>query len=83
MEWGRMTDKYAKCPIPWSSLDITARGDAAPCHIFYDLVMGNIYEASFEEIWSGEPYRKFRDHMERHKLMSICPGCCVLYLAGS
>jgi len=83
MQWGRMTDKYTRCPTPWSSLDVTATGDVAPCHIFYDLVMGNIYEQSFEEIWNGEPYRRFRTHMEQHGLMSICRGCCVLYLAGS
>ncbi len=83
MDWGRMTDKYSMCPVPWNSLDITAAGDVAPCHIFYDLVMGNIYESSFADIWNGEPYRKFRAHMERHGLMSVCPGCCVLYLAGS
>ncbi len=83
MKWGKMTEKYSTCPVPWTSLDITAGGDVAPCHIFYDLVMGNIYERSFEEIWNGEPYRKFRAYMEQHGLMSICPGCCVLYLVGS
>jgi radical SAM protein with 4Fe4S-binding SPASM domain len=83
MIWADMTDTYAKCAIPWTGLDITADGNVAPCHIFYDLVMGNIYENSFEDIWNGEPYRKFRAHMERYGLMPICPGCCVLYLAGS
>ncbi len=83
MDWGKMSDRYSSCPVPWSSLDVTANGDVAACHIFYDLVMGNIYEQSFEEIWNGEPYRKLRAHMERKGLMSICPGCCILYLVGS
>jgi radical SAM protein with 4Fe4S-binding SPASM domain len=83
MKWGKMSDRYTGCPAPWSSLDITAHGDVAPCHIFYDLVMGNIYEESFADIWNGESYRKFRAYMKKHGLMSICPGCCVLYLAGS
>ncbi len=83
MDWPKMTEKYSACPAPWNSLDIIASGDVAPCHIFYDLVMGNIYENSFEEIWNGERYGKFRAHIERHGLMPVCYGCCVLYLAGS
>jgi radical SAM protein with 4Fe4S-binding SPASM domain len=81
-KWDNMTDQYRTCPAPWVGLDITASGDLAPCHIFYDLVMGNLYEHSFEEIWNGEKYQIFRAYMKEHKLMSICPGCCILYLAG-
>jgi len=81
--WNKMTDTYRRCPIPWNVIDITADGDVAPCHVFYDLVMGNLHERSFEDIWNGERYRSFRGYMERHGLMSICPGCCILYLAGS
>jgi radical SAM protein with 4Fe4S-binding SPASM domain len=82
-QWGKMTDRYRTCPVPWTVCDITATGAVAPCHIFYDLTLGNLYEHSFGEIWNGEPYRKFRAYMEQNRLMSICPGCCILYLAGS
>ncbi|TFG06970.1 MAG: radical SAM protein [Promethearchaeota archaeon] len=80
--WSRMTDQYVTCYVPWVSVDITSTGDLAPCHIFYDLVMGNLYEKDFEEIWNGKRYQKFRDYMNKNKLMPICPGCCILYLAG-
>ena len=78
--WNEMTDKYANCSVPWYACEITANGDVAPCHIFYDLVVGNLYEQSFDEIWNSNKYRIFREYMKEHKLMSICPGCCILYL---
>jgi len=80
--WDQMTDVYEKCIIPWVSTEIVANGDVAPCHIFYDLVLGNLYENSITDIWNGEKYKKFRDYMELKKFMPICPGCCILYLAG-
>jgi len=80
--WDQMTDVYEKCIIPWVSTEIVANGDVAPCHIFYDLVLGNLHENSIVDIWNGEKYKRFRDYMESKKFMSICPGCCILYLAG-
>jgi radical SAM protein with 4Fe4S-binding SPASM domain len=82
-KWDEMSDLYSGCPVPWNDVDIMATGEVAPCHVFYDLVTGNLHEQSFEEIWNGEKYRKFRARMRSHGLMSICPGCCILYLAGS
>jgi len=82
-KWEEMTDSYHTCPVPWNSADVTATGDLAPCHVLYDLVVGNLYEKSFADLWNGEGYRLFRLYMKRHGLMSICPGCCILYLVGS
>jgi radical SAM protein with 4Fe4S-binding SPASM domain len=81
--WDEMTDKYGGCPLPWSALDITAEGEVAPCHVFYDLLVGNLHDNSLTEIWNGEPYRRLRGFMERHGLLSICQGCCLLYLVGT
>ncbi|MBD3196147.1 MAG: radical SAM protein [Candidatus Lokiarchaeota archaeon] len=81
-DWRNMEDQYRTCSAPWKALDITVDGDIAPCHIYYDLKMGNLYEKSFNEIWNGEKYRRFRTYMKEHKFMSICPGCCILYLMG-
>ena len=81
-EWYKMTDSYQSCFVPWVSADITAFGDVAPCHVFYDLTMGNLYENSIKEIWNNEKYRKFRAYMKRNTFMPICSGCCILYLSG-
>ena len=47
-----------------------------------DLVMGSLHEHTFDQLWNGERYRRFRAYMDTHGLMSICPGCCILFLAG-
>ncbi|MCP4683220.1 MAG: radical SAM protein [Desulfobacterales bacterium] len=81
-EWNKMTERYSMCPVPWFGVDIVANGDVAPCHVFYDLVMGNLHEKSFSEIWNSPEYQSLRSYMKEHKLMPICHGCCILYLAG-
>jgi len=81
-KWDNMVDLYQKCLSPWVATDITASGDVAPCHIFYDLVMGNLYNNNLKEIWNGENFQRFRDYIEQNKFMSICPGCCIFYLSG-
>ena len=81
-DWNRMKDRYYSCLVPWYSVEITASGEVAPCHIFYDLTLGNLHEQSFEEIWNGDKYQKFREYILQNKFISVCAGCCILYLAG-
>jgi radical SAM protein with 4Fe4S-binding SPASM domain len=81
-EWDKMQDQYNACYSPFVSVDIVANGDVAPCHIFYDLVMGNLHEQSIKEIWNDKRYIKFRNIMKQQTFMPICNGCCILYLAG-
>jgi radical SAM protein with 4Fe4S-binding SPASM domain len=82
-DWGAMADTYKSCPVPWAALDVVASGDIAPCHVFFDLTVGNLHEQSISEIWNGERYNTFRGYMKEHGLMPICHvGCCILYLAG-
>ena len=82
-EWKNMEDLYEKCQMPWVSVDITASGDVAPCHTFYDLILGNLHENSLEEIWFGEKYQKLREYLNQHNFLPVCNiGCCGLYLGG-
>ncbi|MBY9018538.1 MAG: SPASM domain-containing protein, partial [Candidatus Lokiarchaeota archaeon] len=81
-DWNGMKDQYNKCYSPFVSADIVANGDVAPCHVFYDLVMGNLHEQSISEIWNGSRYTKFRNMMKQQTFMPICSGCCILYLSG-
>ncbi|MHA1915409.1 MAG: radical SAM protein, partial [Promethearchaeota archaeon] len=41
-DWKNLSIQYETCPLPWSSTDIAANGDVVPCHVFYDLVVGNL-----------------------------------------
>ena len=82
-EWKNMEDLYEKCQVPWVSVDITASGDVAPCHTFYDLVLGNLHENSLEEIWYSEGYEKLREYLNQNNFLPVCNiGCCGLYLGG-
>jgi len=81
-EWENLSIQYETCPLPWYSTDIAANGDVVPCHVFYDLVVGNLHQNSLLEIWNGEKFTKFREFMDKNKLMSICQGCCLLYIYG-
>ncbi len=77
-DWHSMDVVKKRCPFPWVSTEINARGEVASCHSFYDLTYGNIYKQSLVEIWNNEKYNKFRKHM-RKNLLSICPACCLFY----
>ena len=81
-KWEEMTDTYKTCLSPWTSIDITASGDIAPCHIFYDLVFGNLNENTISKIWNGDKFQKFRKYFSQNNLLPVCTGCCILYLSG-
>ncbi len=76
--WRDMKDYKGHCIAPWVVTDVTARGEVAPCHIFYDLSFGNVYSQGIKEIWNGEGFRAFRAYMRAH-LLPICPACCQFY----
>ena len=67
------------CLLPWFSLYITVDGNVRPCCSFGEgetLVMGNLFEQSFDEIWNGERYRKFRrDALDRKLTYTVCRNC--------
>jgi radical SAM protein with 4Fe4S-binding SPASM domain len=77
--WQEMRDyKKGHCIAPWVATDVTARGDVAPCHTFYDLVFGNLHSQGMREIWNGEGFERFRISM-RSGLLPVCPACCHFY----
>lgn len=53
-------DQY--CEFPWLSLTVMANGKVVPCTQDYDaeMVMGDVMEASLEDIWNGQKYKEFR-----------------------
>ncbi|MFH1023968.1 MAG: radical SAM/SPASM domain-containing protein [Planctomycetota bacterium] len=67
------------CKIPWQQSVITSEGDVIPCCYDWDgqYVMGNILKQSFESIWNGPCYRKFRKSilsgLDKIDICSKCP----------
>lgn len=82
--WKGMEDLYDFCNFPFVGLDIMASGDVAPCHTFYDLILGNVYEESILDIWYGDKFNKLRQYITENKFCPACNiGCCMLYIAGN
>lgn len=77
-DWFSMSGIKKRCPFPWISAEINARGDVTSCHAFYDLTLGNVNETGIRDIWQGEKYAKYRSYLRKH-LLPICQGCCLYY----
>jgi len=66
------------CLVPWFNSYIDAKGKVFPCCELpsTEHVMGNINEQSFQEIWSGQKYKKFRHQLKRNRpKLSGCKFC--------
>lgn len=77
-DWHSMTHIKKRCPFPWISTEINARGDVTSCHAYYDLTLGNVNDESIATIWRGEKYKQYRRYLRKH-LLPICQGCCLFY----
>lgn len=53
------------CIIGWHSLLIRPSGEVAPCCILQHQKLGNVYQQSLAQVWSGEPYERFRAELRR------------------
>jgi MoaA/NifB/PqqE/SkfB family radical SAM enzyme len=84
LDSGAVADRYSgrggpystKCFYPWLSARIDPWGQMFPCWI--DIRIGDVREHSFEKLWNGEEYRRFRRLIRREKLVPKCATCCAL-----
>ncbi len=74
---------HPPCSRLWSTGVIAWNGDVLPC--IYDsnheLVMGNVQEQSFREIWNAEPMLRLRQSMIDETFLQyspLCENCIVL-----
>jgi MoaA/NifB/PqqE/SkfB family radical SAM enzyme len=63
------------CYIPWFVMEILSNGDVIPLTRCMHKKLGNIYENNLMEIWKGQEYRTFRNHLQEHKRFPICTRC--------
>jgi len=67
------------CLLPWFSLYITVDGDVRPCCSFGEgetLVLGNLFEQRFEDIWNGKKYQALRKQsLDRNLRYTVCRNC--------
>ncbi|MCL5094272.1 MAG: radical SAM protein [Patescibacteria group bacterium] len=68
----RFTNKGTDCP--WHHMIIKTNGDIIQCNKY---IMGNIENQSFEKIWNGSKYRKFRaSFLRKGRYLPECIRCC-------
>jgi len=63
------------CRLPWEAIFIRANGNVVPCEPQLSIVMGNLAEQSFDEIWNSDGYRKLRDELTTGNYRSACIKC--------
>ena len=77
---------WRKCYRPQTLMYITANGNVLPCCIspfstidYSSIILGNAFESSLEEIWSGPQYTVFRERLQTEPPPKCCRGCGVLW----
>jgi MoaA/NifB/PqqE/SkfB family radical SAM enzyme len=70
------TEGYRKCVVPWERMRVFPDGRVIPCcHL--DLPVGNIFEATLEEVWNGRVYQSLREALRegRADMPERCKHC--------
>ena len=77
---------WRACMRPWTTAYVTANGNCLPCCISpfstadYDsLLMGNLFERPFAEIWNDAVYRTFRARLLSTEPNHACASCGVYW----
>jgi radical SAM protein with 4Fe4S-binding SPASM domain len=77
---------WKRCYRPKTLMYITANGNVLPCCISpfatsdYDsIILGNVFDSSLAEIWSGHRYRAFRKKRQTEQPPQCCKGCGTLW----
>jgi len=78
----RNPSPWSRCYRPTTLMYITANGNVLPCCISpfstsdYDsIILGNVFDNSLAEIWSGHRYRAFRKKRQTENPPKCCRGC--------
>jgi len=77
---------WQACLRPWTTAYVTANGNCLPCCIspfatpdYESLILGNLFERSFAEIWNEPLYQDFRSRLLSHHPHQACSSCGVYW----
>lgn len=77
---------WQACLRPWTTAYITANGNCLPCCIspfatndYESLILGNLLERPFAEIWNAPLYQKFRADLFSDHPNKACASCGVYW----
>jgi MoaA/NifB/PqqE/SkfB family radical SAM enzyme len=75
---------WQDCLRPWTAAYVTANGNCLPCCIapfatqdYESLILGNLFEQPFEQLWNARPYQEFRARLMSDDPPVPCVGCGV------
>ena len=75
---------WYRCNRPWTTTYITANGNVLPCcispfstHDYPGLILGNVFETPFAEIWEGAAYAERRERIRSDHPVHPCELCGV------
>lgn len=64
------------CNLPWTSVSINEQGDVMPC-CAASVVMGNLKNADFTDIWHAWKYKKIRCKVNSPEPLVFCRNCAL------
>lgn len=64
------------CSEPWGSIWVTSAGDVRTCCL-NDKSFGNLNDNTFEEIWNGAAYQRFREQHAKREHAEGCANCIL------
>jgi MoaA/NifB/PqqE/SkfB family radical SAM enzyme len=77
---------WQACMRPWTTAYITANGNCLPCCIspfatddYQSLILGNLFERPFSEIWNETDYQKWRMDLLGDHPHKACASCGVYW----
>jgi len=77
---------WQACLRPWTTAYVTANGNCLPCcispfatHDYDSLILGNLFERPFGEIWNDHLYRRFRTDFFTDTPHKACANCGVFW----
>lgn len=77
---------WQECMRPWTTAYVTANGNCLPCCIspfatnnYSRLILGNLFERPFAEIWADYLYQQFRLNLLSPHPNQVCANCGVYW----
>jgi MoaA/NifB/PqqE/SkfB family radical SAM enzyme len=77
---------WQECMRPWTTAYVTANGNCLPCcispfatHNYDSLILGNLFERSFADIWRDHLYQQFRTKLLSAQPHQACASCGVYW----
>ena len=77
---------WQACLRPWTTAYVTANGNCLPCCIspfatndYESLILGNLFERPFTEIWNAPLYQEFRTRLLSDHPHQACSSCGVYW----